>query len=74
MTTRREHIAEEMAAYGESLDDIVATTLPDKGWDTKLRYGRPGPCYEVWTAKRVYYSFYSRDEEQIDSVARHPPN
>ena len=75
-TTWKEQIEIEMELYGESLSDIVSSTMSEdefnKEFDNERGYNNGIP-FTVWTTNRVYFPVGSNmSYEWCNSVARNP--
>jgi len=75
-STWKEKIQIEMDLYGESLSDIVSSTISEDEMNKEFNnsYGLiKGIPFTVWTANRVYFPVWSnRSAEWCNSVARNP--
>jgi len=74
-TTWKEEIEVEMEFYGESLSDIVSSTLSQEQMNSEFdnSYGLvEGIPFTVWTANRVYFPASYDGAEWCVSVSRNP--
>lgn len=74
-TTWKEQIKEEMKFYGESLSDIVSSTISEDEMNREFNnsYGIvKGISFTVWTANRVYFPADYDGSEWCASVSRNP--
>lgn len=74
MTTWRELIGEAFKA-GDTWDDVIATTLTDKQFDTEFNAGFGGSegCpFTLWTKRRVYFPVVYDGAEWVCSAPRDP--
>lgn len=73
--TWRKMLIEEMKDYGESLSDIVSSTMTEAEMDEPFDSGygfTEGIPFTVWTERRVYFPLYYDGAEWVGSVSRHP--
>ena len=71
----RNAIAESMAFFNETWDDIEAITLSDEELDRQFDNGyggTEGEPFTIWTMSRVYFPACYDGREWVESVARHP--
>ena len=74
-TTWKEQIEGEMGFYGESLLDIVSSTISEDEMNKEFdnSYGLvEGIPFTVWTANRVYFPASYDGSEWCVSVSRNP--
>ena len=74
-TTWKEQIKGEMKFYGESLSDIVSSTISEDEMNREFNnsYGIvKGISFTVWTANRVYFPADYDGSEWCASVSRNP--
>ena len=74
-TTWKEQIEREMGFYGESLLDIVSSTISEDKMNKEFdnSYGLvEGIQFTVWTANRVYFPASYDGAEWCVSVSRNP--
>lgn len=74
-TTWKEQIKGEMKFYGESLSDIVSSTISEDEMNREFNnsYGIvKGIPFTVWTANRVYFPADYDGSEWCASVSRNP--
>ena len=74
-TTWKEQIEGEMGFYGESLPDIVSSTISEDEMNREFNnsYGIvKGISFTVWTANRVYFPADYDGSEWCASVSRNP--
>lgn len=74
-TCWREMIVEAMGEAGETMDDMVATTLTDAEMDAEFDRGfggSEGCAFTLWTANRVYFPVVYDGSEWVGSVPRNP--
>ena len=74
-TTCKEQIKGEMKFYGESLSDIVSSTISEDEMNREFNnsYGIvKGISFTVWTANRVYFPADYDGSEWCASVSRNP--
>ena len=76
MTTWKEQIQIEMELYGESLSDIVSSTMSademNKEFDNSMNAVLEGIPFTIWTTNRVYFPVCYDTGEWCNSVARNP--
>jgi hypothetical protein len=75
MTTWKEQILREMKIVGETFQDVVSCTLPDKLLlkEFDRSFGRQeGLAFTLWTSNRVYFPVVYDGAEWVRSVSRNP--
>ena len=75
MTSWAEQLSMEMRDRGETLGDIVSTTLSDAELQAKFDGGyggTEGKPFTIWTANTVYFPVCYDGAEWVGSVARNP--
>ena len=75
-TTWKEEIQGEMEFYGESLSDIVSSTISEDEmnieFDDSMNAVLEGIPFTIWTANRVYFPAQYDTGEWCSSVSRNP--
>lgn len=75
-TTWKEQIQIEMGIYGESLSDIISSTLSQEQmnaeFDNSMNAVLEGIPFTIWTANRVYFPACYDTGEWCASVSRSP--
>lgn len=75
-TTWKEQIQIEMGIYGESLSDIISSTLSQEQmnaeFDNSMNAVLEGIPFTIWTANRVYFPVTYDTGEWCGSVSRNP--
>ncbi len=64
-----------MGRFGESLSDVISTTLTSEEFDREFdgqEHLPDGPYFTLWTEKRVYFPDASAAGIQCRSVSRNP--
>ena len=74
-TTWRKKLTDILKTHGETLTDIVGSTLTDKQADSMFYSGyggSEGAPFTVWTKDRVYFPVVYDGAEWVGSVPRNP--
>lgn len=75
MTTWRKELTAALKDNGETLADLVSTTLTEADMDEEFNDGYGGingVAFTAWTAKTVYFPICYDGAEWVGSVSRHP--
>jgi hypothetical protein len=75
MTTWRAEITETMAEHGETLVDVLHTTLSESDLDVEFDSGYGGTSgkpFTLWTKTRVYFPIQYYGSEWVGSAPRNP--